>query len=176
MIERALAVAYRGEPGINPRRETKGATSASYPATAGLAALRRRHGNVGEDETTWVPPVLRMVATEDQGVTELAQAVDAFIAWSEDTGRRAARRRERAYAQVVRALSALLLAPYAREPGSERASRDPGAVDRTRCRGSREPARGWRGRCCASKRDEFAQRTGAWQSVLNAITSFTATH
>jgi hypothetical protein len=29
------------------------------------------------------------------------------------------RRRERAYAQVVRSLSAMLLAPYAREPGSD---------------------------------------------------------
>src|SRR5713226_4918948 len=121
MIERALAAAYMGEPGINRRQEnqvTKTAAPAAYPITAGLAALRRRHGNVGEDETTWVPPVLKLTATEDQGVAELAQAVDAFIMWSDRTGRRHQRRRERAYAQVVRALSALLLAPYTREPGS----------------------------------------------------------
>ncbi len=126
MIERALAAAYMGEPGINRRQEnqvTKTAASAAFPAnphpaSPGLAALRRRHGNVGEDETTWVPPVLKLTATQDQGVTELAQAVDAFIAWSDRTGRRHQRRRERAYAQVVRALSALLLAPYASEPGS----------------------------------------------------------
>ncbi len=176
MIERALAVAYRGEPGINPRRETKGATPASYPATAGLAALRRRHGTVGVDETTWVPPVLRMVATEDQGVTELAQAVDAFIAWSEDTGRRAARRRERAYAQVVRALSALLLAPYAREPGSEELPAILGPFDRTRRRGSREPARGCAGVAARASAMNLPNAPAPGQSVLNAITSFTAIH
>ncbi len=119
MIERALAVAYMGEPGVNPRREKKAAASAAYPVTPGLAALRRRHGHAGEDESTWVPPVRKIVATENRGVAELAQAVDEFITWSDRTGRRRAHRRELAYAQVVRALSALLLAPYARAPGSE---------------------------------------------------------
>jgi LAO/AO transport system kinase len=119
MIERALAAVYMGGPGINRRPETMAAALAAYPITPGLAALRRRHGNMAEDETTWVPPVLKLVATENRGVVELAQAVDAFIAWSDRTGRRDQRRHERAYAQIVRALSALLLAPYAREPGSE---------------------------------------------------------
>jgi LAO/AO transport system kinase len=124
MIERALAAVYMGGPGINRRPEKMTAAPAVYPIThysptPGLAALRRRHGNVEEDETTWVPPVLKLAATENRGVVELAQAVDAFIAWSDRTGRHQQRRRERAYAQIVRALSALLLAPYAREPGSE---------------------------------------------------------
>ena len=118
MIERALAAVYRGEPGINPRRTTAAAAAAGDAATPGFMALRRRHGHCGTDETTWVPPVLALAATENRGVAELAQAVDAFITWSEVTGRRRDRRRERAYAQVVRALSALLLEPYAREPGS----------------------------------------------------------
>src|SRR5262245_37865216 len=117
MIERALAVAYVGEPGINARGVVK--TPAADPISPGLAALRRRHGTAGIGDTTWVPPVLKLTATENQGVAELAQAIDAFIAWSESAGRREARRRERAYAQVLRALSALLLAPYAREAGSE---------------------------------------------------------
>jgi GTPase len=119
MIERALAVAYVGEPGINARSETKAATPVATHVSPGLAALRRRHGTAGADDTTWVPPVLELTATESAGVTELAQAIDTFIAWSDRTGRREARRRERAYAQVLRALSSLLLAPYAREPGSE---------------------------------------------------------
>jgi LAO/AO transport system kinase len=149
MIERALAVAYMGEPGVNQRHATTTATPAAlaseasgqrghsmsaraghspepgssarapYPATAGMAALRRRHGDVAVDDSTWVPPVLKLTATENQGVTELAQAVDTFIAWSDHTGRRHARRRERAYAQVMRALAGLLLAPYRREPGAE---------------------------------------------------------
>jgi GTPase len=119
MIERALAVAYMGEPGVNARSETKAVMPAAERVSPGLAALRRRHGTVSADETTWVPPVLKLTATENQGVAELAQAIDGFIDWSTRTGRREARRRERAYAQVLRALSSLLLAPYAREPGSE---------------------------------------------------------
>ena len=132
MIERALAAAYMGEPGVNRRHATTTATPAAlaseasgqrghsispYPATPGLAALRRRHGDMAVDDSTWVPPVLKLAATENQGVAELAQAVDGFVAWSDRTGRRHARRRERAYAQVMRALSGLLLAPYRREPG-----------------------------------------------------------
>ena len=66
-----------------------------------------------------MPPVLRLVASENRQVPELAAAIDAFIAWSERTGRRRRRARERAYAQVLRSLSAMLLAPYSREPGSE---------------------------------------------------------
>jgi putative protein kinase ArgK-like GTPase of G3E family len=66
-----------------------------------------------------VPPVLRLVASENRQVPELAAAIDAFIAWSERSERRRRRTRERAYAQVVRALSAMLLAPYSRAPGSE---------------------------------------------------------
>jgi LAO/AO transport system kinase len=125
-IERALAAAYMGQPGINTphhqahhARTSPGAAPAAAPASAGLAALRRRHGHFGEDETTWVPPVLKLVATAGTGVTELAQAIDDFLDWSERTGRRRARRRERAYGQVVRALSGLLLAPYMRAPGSQ---------------------------------------------------------
>ena len=119
MIERALAVAYMGEPGVNRRRAPTTAAPSPYPATAGMAALRRRHGDMAVDDSTWVPPVLKLTATENQGVAELAQAVDAFIAWSDRTGRQHARRRERAYAQVMRALSGLLLAPYRREPGAD---------------------------------------------------------
>jgi len=117
MIERALAVAYVGEPGINARREVK--LPAADPVSPGLAALRRRHGTAGLDDTTWVPPVLKLTATENEGVPGLAQMIDAFIAWSDRTGRREARRRERAYAQVLRSLSSLLLAPYTRQAGSE---------------------------------------------------------
>ena len=118
MIERALAAAYMGEPGVNrTARQRRPRHPPPIRPPPGLAALRRRHGDVAVDDSTWVPPVLKLAATENQGVAELAQAVDGFIAWSDRTGRRHARRRERAYAQVMRALSGLLLAPYRREPG-----------------------------------------------------------
>jgi LAO/AO transport system kinase len=117
-IELALAAAYAGRPGVN-RRDAKGvAHAAAYAATPGQAALHRRHGNRDEDES-WVPPVPQVVATEGRAVAELGEAIDAFVAWAERTGRRRQRSRERAHAQVVRALSALLLAPYLRDPASQ---------------------------------------------------------
>lgn len=119
-VEDALAAVYSGEPGVNTRRTGAAAPPpASRAVTAGVAALQRRHGDPQRDDSAWVPPVLRLVASGNRQVPELAAAIDAFIAWSERTGRRRRRARERAYAQVLRALSAMLLAPYSREPGSE---------------------------------------------------------
>jgi LAO/AO transport system kinase len=125
MIENALAAVYMGDPGINLRDGAQRAAPARHHDSPGLAALYRRHGRYGEGEQTWVPPVLKLVATDDKGVPELVRSVDAFIGWSEHTGRRKQRSRERAYAQVMRALTALLLEPYACAPGSEAL---PGAV------------------------------------------------
>jgi LAO/AO transport system kinase len=118
-VEDALAAVYSGRPGVNLRSGRAAAPHTPGALTPGLAALQRRHGDPRRDESAWVPPVLRVVASENRQVPELAGTVDAFVAWSERTGRRARRTRERAYAQVVRALSAMLLAPFAREPGSE---------------------------------------------------------
>jgi LAO/AO transport system kinase len=119
-VERALAAVYSGPPGVNVRRAGASVTPpASRALTPGLAALQRRHGDPRREESAWVPPVLRLVASENRQVSELAATIDEFVAWSERTDRRRRRTRERAYAQVVRALSAMLLAPYAREPGSE---------------------------------------------------------
>ena len=119
-VERALETVYSGRPGVNERRPgAPAAPSAARALTPGLAALQRRHGDPRRDESAWVPPVLRLVASENRQVAELAAMIDAFVAWSDRTDRRRRRTRERAYAQVVRALSAMLLAPYAREPGSE---------------------------------------------------------
>jgi GTPase len=119
-VEDALAAVYSGRPGVNLRggRATV-PPSASGALSPGLAALQRRHGDPRRDESAWVPPVLRVVASENRQVPELAARIDEFIAWSERTGRRRQRTRERAYAQVLRALSAMLLAPYEREPGAE---------------------------------------------------------
>jgi len=117
MIESALGAAYMGAPGVNQRNPAM-TTTTSDRETPGQAALHRRHGRFGQDESTWVPPVLKVTATEDRGVPELVKAIDGFIAWTGETGRRRQRDCERAYAQVLRALTAVLLAPYARTAGS----------------------------------------------------------
>ena len=119
-IEGALATVYSGKPGVNARGTGAIATpGASRDSSPGLVALRRRHGDRRLEDSAWVPPVLRVVASENRQVAELAAAIDQFIGWSERTGRRTQRTRERAYAQLLRALSGMLLAPYQREPGSE---------------------------------------------------------
>jgi LAO/AO transport system kinase len=118
-IENALAAAYMGEPGINQHAARQAPVAPEYAVTPGIAALRRRHGDVAVDESTWVPPVLRVVATENKHVAELATTIDTFGSWCDRTGRRLQRRRERAYAQVMRALTGMLLAPYALAVGSQ---------------------------------------------------------
>lgn len=119
-VEAALAAAYRGKPGVNTLQTGTKSAPPMHAETPGIAALRRRHGAAGRDDSAWVPPVLRVVATENREVSALADAIEAFLGWSSTTGRGSQRSRERAYAQVLRALSGLLLAPYTREPGSER--------------------------------------------------------
>ena len=118
-VENALAAAYMGEPGINISDPHAVAASRPPSLTPGLAALRRRHGDISADASAWVPPVIQVVATENRLVADLAATVDLFVDWSERTGRRAERGRERAYAQIMRSLTARLLAPYLRAPGAD---------------------------------------------------------
>jgi LAO/AO transport system kinase len=118
-IERVLSAVYAGAAGVNLAGKACGGGAVPFGQTTGLTALRRRHGVGAQDESFWVPPVLEVVATEAHNVSELAESIDAYLCWSRSTGRQLERARRRAYAQVMRALSALLLAPYRREPGSE---------------------------------------------------------
>jgi LAO/AO transport system kinase len=124
-VENALAAAYMGAPGINISDAHPDISDAHPDAvtrprgiTPGLAALRRRHGDISADASAWVPPVIQVVATENRRVADLAATVDLFVEWSERTGRRTERARERAYAQIMRALTAQFLSPYLRAPGS----------------------------------------------------------
>ena len=119
-VENALAAAYVGKPGVNVSDAPRAAAGPPGNLSPGIVALRRRHGDTKANHSAWVPPVLQLVAAENRGITDLCAAIDAFIGWSAATGRRADRRRERAYAQILRALTAQLLAPYTRSPGAER--------------------------------------------------------
>ncbi len=123
MVENALAAAYMGEPGVNRPAEPRAgpARTSSVPTNIapGRAALLRRHGDISAGQSAWVPPVIQVIATDNQRIADLAGTIDSFLAWSEDTGRRTERRRERAYAQIMRALTVRLLAPYQRAPGAD---------------------------------------------------------
>jgi LAO/AO transport system kinase len=117
-IEGALAAVYMGKPGVNANIPRAG-TALSHVLTPGIAALMRRHGDMARETSVWVPPVIQVAAAENRNIAELAGAVDRFIGWTADTGRRSYRARERAYAQMMRALTTMLLAPYTRTAGAE---------------------------------------------------------
>jgi LAO/AO transport system kinase len=54
-----------------------------------------------EDETRWTPPVLRTVGIEEQGITELAEALDRHFRYLESSGNLHSRRRARLRERVV---------------------------------------------------------------------------
>ena len=112
----------RGEPGINISQTQPVAAPVPQNLTPGMAALRRRHGDTDADASVWVPPVLEVVATENKRVAVLATTIDSFVSWSEQTDRRAMRGRERAHAQIMRALTAQLLEPYLSARGEDQSA------------------------------------------------------
>lgn len=109
-IEATLDVAYSGPPGVG--------TSVGHShgtMTSGLRALAARHGDPASEPTRWRPPVLPVSARKNEGLTELGEGVEAFLRWSEETGRLARRRRRRIADQVERCLIRKLLQPYLHE-------------------------------------------------------------
>jgi LAO/AO transport system kinase len=118
-VRQALGAAYRGRPGINERSEADAVAGAkAHSVSPGAAALRRRHGDLAVDASAWVPPVIQVVAADNTGIRPLATAIDTFVTWSEQNGRRSQRGRERARAQIVRALTTRLLAPFLSAAGT----------------------------------------------------------
>lgn len=51
-------------------------------------------------QASWATPICQTVASADEGIDELADALDAHLAWLEESGTRAERRLERARTQV----------------------------------------------------------------------------
>lgn len=99
-----LDLIYPGVDGVN--ESAKERWHGTLPANAQVHA---RHGTAGEGASFWRPPVLRMSAGKNEGVTALGQAIDAFLAWQRDTGHDAVRRTERLRSHVVRLATAQLL-------------------------------------------------------------------
>ncbi|WP_048646808.1 methylmalonyl Co-A mutase-associated GTPase MeaB [Nitratireductor soli] len=112
LIRSVIAAAYMGEPGLNRVERQQLHGEHRMPASAGSLALMRRHGDMVNEETIWVPPVLQVSANAGQGIDAVAGMAQSFLDWFAATGRREARHRDRLYRQILRALSALFLAPY----------------------------------------------------------------
>jgi LAO/AO transport system kinase len=69
---------------------------------------------------SWVPPVVRTVATRDEGIEELAGALEAHGRWLAEGGRLAERRRRRLELRIEQLLKARVLAAAGRADGIAR--------------------------------------------------------
>ena len=65
------------------------------------ARAAREAAAAADDATTWTPPVLRAVASQDEGVSELGAALDRHFAYLEASGALQQRRRARIRDRVV---------------------------------------------------------------------------
>lgn len=114
-INGAIGVTYAGTPGVN--QATSALTAAQPASSPGRLAVLRRHGDPASDGTLWRPPVQLVSARSGDGVPDLARTVDAFLGWCGGSGRLTQRRRNRIRAQMLRTLSAALIAPYRQNVG-----------------------------------------------------------
>ncbi len=72
------------------------------------------------DPGAWVPPVVRTVATRDEGIEELAGALEAHRGWLAEGDRLAERRRRRLELRIEQLLKARVLAAAGRSDGIAR--------------------------------------------------------
>jgi len=107
-----LDLVYPGAEGVNASAQAH--RHGGLPANAELHA---RHGTAGAGASFWRPPVLRVSGGKGEGVTELGQAVDAFIGWQRATGHDRTRRAQRLRSHVLRLAGARLLDAMAKDPG-----------------------------------------------------------
>lgn len=77
------------------RAMTREEKLAMNPARAAREAAR------ADDAARWTPPVLRTVAAQNEGVTELVEAVDRHFGYLEASGQLRERRRQRLRERVV---------------------------------------------------------------------------
>lgn len=99
-----LDLVYPGQGGVNPSEGNR--PCRTLPANH---ALHARHGTAGQGDSFWRPPVLRVSAARAEGVADLGQGIDDFLAWQRASGHYAARRLERVRNHIVRLASARLL-------------------------------------------------------------------
>ena len=66
-IENALAAVYMGEPGVNLRSDRQPSPPARHACLAGARGAAPPARPLRRGRQTWVPPVLKIVATDDPG-------------------------------------------------------------------------------------------------------------
>ncbi len=114
-IEGMLGVAYVGQVGVGSARPSQ----PPPPATAGVRALMRRHGDAWSESSVWRPPVIAVAARTGQGVEETCDAIDRFVSWSEQTGRQGRKYAQRIRDQLLRLIARRLLEPFQLEDDAD---------------------------------------------------------
>ena len=82
----------------------KGVSFGSVPAHHGVDLKRMnpaRAATATPNPIEWTPPVLSAVATKDEGIKEIVAALDRHFAYLQESGKLAARRRERLRERVM---------------------------------------------------------------------------
>jgi len=108
-IEGTLGVVYSRPAGVGNGSRPP---AQPPPATPGIRALMRRHGDPRNDVEVWRPPVVPVSARSGEGIGDLAVSIDRFVEWSGRTGRLSQKREQRIRDQVLRLLARRLLEPY----------------------------------------------------------------
>lgn len=61
--------------------------------------------DLNQYKVDWRPPIKKVIASQNQGITELADTIDKHAAWSEETGERAVRRGKRVKDELIAMLN-----------------------------------------------------------------------
>ncbi len=91
------------------RHATAGPTAAEL-LHHGLAAAGHGAASTAPAAPVWEPPLVKTVATQEQGIDELARAIGSQLAWLDETGQRPLREAARAKAEFLAILRERLLA------------------------------------------------------------------
>lgn len=90
------------------------------------AAVNRKSGHAGEpvqeqdSSAAWVPPILKTVATGEQGIAELSNAIQEHYQYLRQSGRLDAFEKDRLQKEILAALQERLMAPWQTEDGKEK--------------------------------------------------------
>lgn len=103
-LEANLDLIYPGRGGVNGPEQGR-----DHGVLAANTALHVRHGTAGEGRPFWRPPVLRLSAGKGEGIGQLGDAIDQFLAWQRESGCDVARRAERLRSHILRLATARLL-------------------------------------------------------------------
>ncbi|SHI31699.1 methylmalonyl Co-A mutase-associated GTPase MeaB [Propionispora hippei] len=61
--------------------------------------------DLNQYKVDWRPPIKKVIASQNQGITELADTIDKHAAWSEETGERVVRRGKRVKDELIAMLN-----------------------------------------------------------------------